>query len=113
LRNFRKARNGEHGDINYANATELIGGKHLKQLLYQTDATTPNSTPAYTLADLMPQKMIDTGYRAFISSPTDLTAFTNAKEIISVDFTKNNQARAVAFATRTSDSVYNHTKHIC
>lgn len=113
LRNFRKARNGEHGDINYANATELIGGKHLKQLLYQTDATTPNSTPAYTLADLMPQQMIDTGYRAFISSPTDLTAFTNAKEIISVDFTKNNQARAVAFATRTSDSVYNHTKHIC
>jgi len=113
LRNYRKARSGEHGDINYTALPELKANKLLKQMLYQTDATTPNSTPAYTMADFMPQQMIDTGYRAFISSPTDLTAFTNAKEIISVDFTKNNQARAVAFATRTSDSVYNHTKHIC
>jgi hypothetical protein len=113
LRNYRKARNGEHGDFNYTNLPEVKGSKRLSQLLYQTDANTPNSTPGYSLADLMPQQMIDTGYRAFISSPTDLTAFTNAKEVISIDFTRNNQAHAVAFATRTADTVYNHTKHIC
>lgn len=110
-RNYNKAINNELGALDYQRFTELPSTGKMK-MLATTDATT-NVAGALSLADLMPQQMIDTGYRAFISSPTDLTAFTNAKEIISVDFTKNYQARAVAFATRTSDSVYNHTKHIC
>ncbi|MFX6933869.1 hypothetical protein ABTH55_18820, partial [Acinetobacter baumannii] len=38
---------------------------------------------------------------------------TNAKDILSIDFVKNNVANAVAFGTQTSSEVYDHTKPIC
>lgn len=110
-RNYNKAINNEFGAIDYQRFTELPSTGKLK-MLATTDATT-NVAGALSLAELMPARMIDPGYKLYLTSPTDLTGFTNAKEVISIDFTQNNECKAVAFATKTSGEVYNHTKPVC
>jgi hypothetical protein len=53
--------------------------------------------------------------KAYISTPYDLLGITNAKEIISVDYLQENNARraAVLAISTESTSVYEHTKVIC
>jgi hypothetical protein len=102
-RNYKKAKENRGGEINY-NATPKV----------RIPETQLNTTGAkLTLADMMPKQMLDPGYEVYNTSPFDLTGFTNAKEVLSFDFTLNQQAKAVAFATRTTKEVYNHTKPIC
>ena len=53
--------------------------------------------------------------KAFVSTPADLIGITNAREIFSVDYLQENNARRaaiLAISTRSS-SVYEHTKVIC
>jgi hypothetical protein len=71
------------------------------------------STSALNLADMMPSKILDSGFTAYVSTAADLTSITNAVDVRSVDFTLNNQCRAVAFATKTLNQMYDHTKPIC
>ena len=65
-----------------------------------------------SLRNKVPQSVIYTN-DASITSPTDLTSFTNAIDVLSVDYTSNNTPKAVAFATTTLGSVYTHTKPVC
>lgn len=65
-----------------------------------------------TLNSLMPSNVVGTDV-PYVSTPTDLVNFTNATEVLAVDYTKNNSIKAVAFATRTLGDVYAHTKPIC
>lgn len=64
------------------------------------------------LQDILPTRLSN-GYKAFVSTPTDIISITNAKEILSIDFVSNNISKAVAFGTRTVGQVYDHTKAIC
>jgi hypothetical protein len=64
------------------------------------------------LVDLVPITVAGTN-KALISTPTDLVNFTNAVEVLSVDYSNNNLTKAVTFGTRTLGDVYNHTKPIC
>ena len=48
-----------------------------------------------------------------ISTPTDITTLTSAKDVFSVDYEKNNTAKAVVLAMTTIAKPYNHTKSIC
>lgn len=110
-RNYNKAINNEFGSVDYQRFTELPSTGKM-QMLTTTDATN-NVAGALSLSELMPARMLDPGYKLYLTSPTDLTGFTNAKEVISIDFTQNNECKAVAFATKTSGEVYNHTKPVC
>jgi uncharacterized protein YjdB len=65
-----------------------------------------------TLNALVPAS-VDNTNAAYISTPTDIINFTNAVEILAVDYTKDNLTKAVAFGTKTLGDVYNHTKPIC
>ena len=47
------------------------------------------------------------------TSPTDITNFTNALDVQAQDYTDNAKCKAVAFATKTSGVIYNHTKPVC
>ncbi|MGL2993823.1 DUF6923 family protein [Flavobacterium sp. TSSA_36] len=47
------------------------------------------------------------------STPTDLSAITNASEVYSVDYRKNNHTIASILALKTDNKVYEHTKYIC
>ena len=49
----------------------------------------------------------------YATSPTNLTGITNALEVQAQDYTVNTTCKAVAFATKTSSSIYGHTKPIC
>ncbi len=65
-----------------------------------------------TLNALVPAS-VDNTNAAYISTPLDIINFTNAVEILAVDYTKDNITKAVAFGTKTLGDVYNHTKPIC
>ena len=64
------------------------------------------------LADIIPQTVANTT-NSLVSTPTDLLAFTNAIDILSVDYLSNNSCKAVALGTQTIGNVYGHTKPIC
>lgn len=68
---------------------------------------------ALTLAQILPKKISNGEYKAYTSTPTDIPSFTNAIEALSIDFTLQNKARAVAFGTKTLGGVYDHTKAVC
>jgi hypothetical protein len=68
---------------------------------------------AIMLKDLLPTKILDSGYTTYISTASDITSITNAVDVISVDFTINNECRAVVFATKTLNQMYDHSKAIC
>ncbi len=66
----------------------------------------------FNLSQLIPQQALE-GTLAKESSALDLVNITNATEIISVDYIKDDEPIAVILATRTEDAVYEHTKYIC
>lgn len=71
------------------------------------------SNTSLSLADIMPSKILDSGFTAYVSTANDLTSITNAVEVRSVDFIRNSECRAVAFATKTLNQMYDHTKAVC
>ena len=105
-RYYKKIISNDNGDVNYKNMQLL----DQEQLNVRSLAT---ANLGISLAKIMPTRILDTGYTAYISTPTDLTGMTNAVEVRAVDFTQNNTCRAVAFATKTFGEMYNHTKPIC
>ena len=50
---------------------------------------------------------------AKVSSPDDLLSITNAKEIFSVDYYKDDKRVSAVLATKTEGSIYDHSKMIC
>lgn len=50
---------------------------------------------------------------AYVSSPEDLLAITNATDVFSVDYYSGEDRVTAALATVTTGSVYNHSKAIC
>lgn len=71
-----------------------------------------NGTTDLSLGDLVPASVINTD-AAYITTPTDLVNFTNAVEVLAIDYTKNNKTKAVVFGTKTLGGIYTHTKPIC
>lgn len=79
----------------------------------------PAFTPALSkngddinLSQLIPKNSI-LGASAIESSALDLINITNAAELLSVDYIKDEKTLAVILATRTEKKVYEHTKYIC
>ena len=66
----------------------------------------------FNLQDLIPMDVIPETH-AIESSATDLINITNATELFSVDYIKNDKTIAVVLATKTENGVYEHTKYIC
>ena len=105
---FRQYKNGINGAINYSNTPKL---NHSKIATFGVTTTTINSN--IELSDLIPEKVYDSGYTAYVSTPSDIVGFTNAVDVMSLDFTKNSVCKAVAFSTKTLGGVYSHTKPVC
>lgn len=66
-----------------------------------------------SLAEILPKQIIGSNYTVFNSTPADIPSITNAQDVLSIDYTSSNKARAVAFGTKTLGQVYDHTKVIC
>ncbi|MEI8075712.1 MAG: YDG domain-containing protein, partial [Bacteroidota bacterium] len=102
---FDKAVNSLQGPIDYSKLTLINASTNRNRIA--------GIGTALTLTDLLPKQIPGGNYKVFNSTPADITAITNAKDVMSLDFTLNNQAKAVAFATKTQGEVYDHTKAIC
>lgn len=66
----------------------------------------------FGLIDLIPLEILPET-TAIESSPIDLINMTNASELFSVDYIKDNETVAVVLASVTENGVYEHTKYIC
>lgn len=62
---------------------------------------------------LVPMQLTNTKLKSYLTSPTDIISITNAKEVVSVDYTLNGSCKAVVFATTTKAAIYDHTKAVC
>ena len=103
---FDKFMNGTNGDVDYSKMLTLKREQN-------TIRSTATAQSGLSLANVMPSYMLDSGFVAYVSTPSDIMDITNAKEIRSVDFTENGICKAVAFATKTLGVMYDHTKPIC
>ena len=114
-RTYTQAKTGSLSEPNYKNLRKWSNQENLMQAggLTQNNNTNSNNVQALSLTALVPSKLTDLRLVAFNTTPADLVQFTNAKEVLAIDYVKDNIARAVAFATRTNGEVYNHTKPIC
>jgi hypothetical protein len=75
-------------------------------------AAVSRTTGVQTLSDILPRSL-GIGDEPRVTSPSDLIGLTIAKEVLAVDYVKNNQAKAVSLGITTLDRAYNHTKSIC
>ncbi len=70
------------------------------------------SKSSFDLMDLIPLDVLE-GTTAIESSSSDLIEITNATELFSVDYLKEDKTVAVILAAKTENGVYEHTKYIC
>ncbi len=82
-----------------------LAKKILKSEFYSKNASV-------SLRDLIPLDVLS-GTESIESSPSDLISMTNATELYSVDYIKDNKTITVVLATKTENGVYEHTKYIC
>ncbi len=92
------------------NKTELNGVAN--GIKFIKSGTVVNGINDLSLQDLTPASVVGTDM-PYVSSPTDLVNFTNAKDVFAVDYSSNNVIRAVSFSTKTLGGIYSHTKPIC
>ncbi|AWG21759.1 hypothetical protein FFWV33_09500 [Flavobacterium faecale] len=74
--------------------------------------TAKTATGNTALRDFIPFQVINEN-SVIESTPTDLIAITNATEVYSVDYIRNNKTVASILALKTDNGVYEHTKFIC
>ncbi len=79
---------------------------------FTTSGTVVNGINDLTLATLTPTSVSGTDV-AYTSTPADLMSFTNAIDVLAVNYNTGNIVKAVAFGTKTLGDVYTHTKPIC
>jgi len=102
---MNKLKEGTNGPVDYARMEKL-------DLNYNQIRST-SLKRELTLADVMPDRIPEGAYTAFVSTPTDIPGITNAVEVRAIDFNENDTCKAVAFETKTLGDVYDHTKPIC
>lgn len=102
-RNFNRVKNSYKFDVNTAKKVKK-SSKYGKK--------TSKNTGAIQLEDLIPLGVIGED-SAVESSPNDLIGITNATNVYSVDYIKNNVTAASILLLETQNGVYEHTKVIC
>jgi len=90
----------------------LFNKENARKLIKTNTYANRNANSSFILEDFIPLDIIDED-SAIDSSPLDLINITNATDLISVDYQKNNETIASILALKTEDGVYEHTKYIC
>ncbi len=100
-RNFERKKSGYSFDKKTARKIEK-----------KSDYGTPNRSSDLIIEDFIPQDILEQT-EAIESTPYDLIEITNATEIISVDYVREDETVAALMIFKTEDGVYEHTKYIC
>lgn len=101
-RNFKRTKTGQVQNRKVQQAPFIK-----QQILYRSSTNTP------TLESYLPETGMYGTETAYVSSPEDLLGVTNASEIFSVDFYKEETRVSAVLATVTEGSIYDHSKVIC
>lgn len=103
-RDYGYIKNGISRVVNYAN-TPLFSTSN------QT-YTFAKKAGFISMAEMIPSTL-QTGDVLRVTSPQDLTSITKALEVVSVDYTRGNDAKAVVLGIKTKEKAYSHSKYIC
>ncbi|KAA5822334.1 T9SS type A sorting domain-containing protein [Algibacter amylolyticus] len=90
---------------------DIVTAKRFKKSKNYGKASAAKSN-GFNLSDFMPLEVINED-AVIESSPSDLIGITNATEVYSVDYMKNDDAIASILLLKTDKGVYEHTKYIC
>ena len=101
-RNFKRTKTGEVYNI-----------KRLQNKFEKSSNMQLRNSNALALANLIPDTGMYGVEQAYESSPEDLLGITNAVNIFSADFYKEDLRLAAVLATETEGSIYDHSKVIC
>ncbi|MFP9116061.1 DUF4114 domain-containing protein [Flavobacterium sp. RHBU_3] len=93
--------------------TNSFLNKKSLQSHYTPTASYLKSVDNLTIENLFPDTGMFGNEVPYVSSPQDLIGITNAEEVFAVDYYSGDTRVAAALATRTTGSVYNHSKMIC
>ncbi|MFN7312280.1 MAG: choice-of-anchor A family protein [Bacteroidota bacterium] len=102
LREFNYYKNNVNRKVDYQTS----------QTFTQQPSSLGKKSSALTLQDMFPASLLP-GDITRITSPNDLVNITSALEVMSVDYTVENQAKAVVLGIKTKNKAYSHTKYIC
>ncbi|MFY7729096.1 MAG: DUF4114 domain-containing protein, partial [Flavobacterium sp.] len=100
-RNFKRVKTN-----NFLNKKSL-------QSPYVPIAINARSVSSLNIDTLFPNTGMFGTETAYVSSPQDLVGITNATDVYAVDYYNADVRVAAALATRTTGSVYSHSKMIC
>ncbi len=103
-RDFNRIRNSVDTKVDYAKTAAFMPAVF--------NAVAKGTKNGQELADMIPAQL-ETGDAVYITSPTDLLTITSAVDVLSVDYTRDQKAKAVALGIKTLDRAYSHTKSIC
>lgn len=101
-RNFKRTKTGE-----------VYNTKRLQNKFEKSSNMQLRDSNALALANLIPDTGMYGVEQAYESSPEDLLGITNAVNIFSADFYKEDLRLAAVLATETEGSIYDHSKVIC
>jgi hypothetical protein len=77
-------------------------------------ANETNGQQQTRLQRLMPdQQILGNTVASYVTSPLDILSFTNAVDVLSMDYVEGGLNKAVAFCTKTMSGIYTHTKPVC
>ncbi len=93
---------GTDGEVNYKNFPVFNGAADIR---FKT-------TAGEKLVNFVPANL-ESGDLPRVTSPTDLLQLTGAIDVISVDYVRNDKAKAVVLGLLTTYKPYSHTKSIC
>jgi uncharacterized repeat protein (TIGR01451 family) len=106
-RMYTKAKHNELGTVDYSKLKAVT-------INQPTTVFGGGANGFLALSAVLPTSLNSSNnYKSYISTPTDIPSITNAIDVLSIDYTLNNEAKAVSFATQTKGAVYDHTKAIC
>ncbi|WP_396600822.1 DUF6923 family protein [Algibacter sp. R77976] len=102
-RNFNRAKTNYKFD-------KALANRVTKSAMYGKGNTAKGN--GFQLSDFIPLEIINED-AVIESSPKDLIGITNATDVYSVDYMRNNDAVASILLLKTDKGVYEHTKYIC
>ena len=101
-RNFNRIKTNSYADK-----------KALQKKYSVKSSTLKTAGSGYDFNNLIPSTGSTGTETTYVSSPTDLIGITNAQQVYSVDYYQGENRVAAVLATKTTGSIYGHSKAIC
>lgn len=100
-------------NFNRIKTNSFADKKALQKKFSGKSSNSKTAGSGYDFNNLIPSTGLLGTETTFVSSPTDLIGITNAQQVYSVDYYQGENRVAAVLATKTTGSIYGHSKAIC